>query len=470
MKHTAALHLERCGEPIYVQLYMELKKRIESGELSDSQKLPPIRKMAKSLNINNVTVINAYKLLERNGYAYSRAGSGVYVMARRAGNIQVDQKYDMYLKSQMADRADAIDFAKSSPDPKLFPVSDFKAILNEVLDRDLGYAFEYTEVKGYKPLRECILDMLCRNGIKCRIEDIQIISGAQQGIDIVAKAMVDYNDIIITERPTYTGAIAVFKSRGADIIDIPITQEGIDCFKLESVLKEQSPKFIYVMSSFQNPTGFSYSEETKERLIYLAGKYDFYIIEDDYLSDLYYFEKPKLLKQYDKNDRVILIKSFSKIFMPGMRIGFLIVPPKLQSRVAAAKQLSDISTSGLIQRAFDIYIRNNLLDRHIKSIRQKYYERYNTAIQYIDGSIKKFDYYKPGGGVHLWIKLPEGLSSNMLYSECLMKNVIISPGSTFFINRPEHGYIRLSFASTGPMDIKRGLDIISDAIEKLSGE
>lgn len=458
-------------EPMYVQLYMELKRRIEEGKLPDSQKLPPIRKMSECLKVNPVTVINAYKLLERNGYAYSRVGSGIYVLGKRAGNAgMLNQEYGGYMKADISAGANTINFANSSPDPELFPIDDFKFILNMVLDRDGGRAFEYTEVKGYSPLRECISGIMNKNGISCSTDDIQVISGAQQGIDIVAKAMVDYGDIIITERPTYTGAIAVFKSRGADIIDIPINAGGIDMDKLEEALKKGRPKFVYVMTSFQNPTGFSYSDDAKKSLINLADKYDFYIIEDDYLSELYYTKnKPTLIKQYDDSNRVILIKSFSKLFMPGMRIGFLIVPPKLQYRISAAKHLSDISTSGLIQRAFDMYIRNNLLDRHIEYIRQKYCQRYNAIIEGINSFIKGASYCRPEGGIHVWIKLPFNVSSNMLYSECMMENVVISPGSSFYINDPDDGYIRLSFASLGLRDIKNGLTKIGGIVERLTG-
>lgn len=461
------------GEPMYIQLYKMFKNMIENGHYTNSEKLPPIRKVSEQLGINNSTVVNAYKLLENNGYAYSRTGSGTYVLSKKTVNEKdINKKFEFSLnitdKSEIKVRNDSINFSSSTPDPALFPIAGFKDVLNEVLDRDGGQAFGYTEIKGYRPLRECISNYMNRFNVECGIESIQIISGAQQGIDIIAKVLIDYGDIIITEKPTYTGAIAVFKSRGAKIIDIPIGTRGIDINELECRLKEIQPKFIYVMTNFQNPTGFSYSQKTMERLLFLAEKYNFYIIEDDYLLELNYKdEKRILLKSLDTSDRVIYIKSFSKIFMPGVRLGFIIVPRRMADRVLAAKHLSDISTSGFMQRVFDLYIRKNMFDDHIGNIKHRYYERYKIITENLDSSIKDVSYYKPEGGIHLWLRLRDTMSSNVLYSQCLLHNIIISPGTAFFIDETDSPYFRLSYVSTEIDTIKKGINELSHIINDL---
>lgn len=473
MKDNISIQLNReSKEPMYMQLYMALKGLIESGGLIDGERLPSIRSLSRKFQINNVTVVNAYRLLENSGYAYSKSGSGTYVIGKALKNEHSSkQEKSIRIFNEEADRKGCINFAESSPDPELFPVQDFKDVLNKILERDGGSAFGYTEVKGYPPLRQCICHMMHKYNVKCGMDDILIVSGAQQGIDIIAKAMIDYRDIIITERPTYTGAIAVFKSRGAAIFDIPINRYGLDTALLEDRLKFIHPKFIYVMPNYQNPTGFSYSENNMNKLLYLAEKYDFYIIEDDYLSDLYYDNKqPQLLKSYDTSGRVILIKSFSKIFMPGMRIGFMIMPDVLRQRIEAAKHLSDISTSGFIQRIFEMYIRENMIDRHIINIRQKYKLRYDAIISSINRHISGVRYYRPEGGIHLWLRLPEGLSSNMLYSQCIESNILISPGASFYLDKNDSDYIRLNFASTPVDEIERGIEILGGIIYKLSGQ
>lgn len=457
------------NDPIYMQLYAILKNMIESGKIKDGERLPSIRSFSKQLGINNVTVVNAYRLLINSGYAFTKTGSGTYANAKCPSKNE--QKSSIPVFNEPLSKENSISFADSSPDPRLFPVQDFKKLFNFVMERDGGSAFGYTEPKGYKPLRECLCNMVKNYNVNCDAGDIVVISGAQQGIDIIAKAMIDYGDVIITERPTYTGAIAVFKSRGAAIYDIPINQYGIDLDILEQKLKYIQPKFIYVMSNYQNPTGYSYSKSTACELIKLSEKYGFYIIEDDYLSDLYYCNhKPSLIKSYDYCDRVILVKSFSKIFMPGMRIGFMVVPKKLLQRIAAAKRLTDISTSGFIQRVFELYINENMLDSHMEFIRQKYKIRYEAINECIAKSIKGAEYYTPAGGMHIWVKLPSCMSSNMLYSECLMENLVISPGSSFYIDKADSDYIRLSFASTDTDEIQKGMDILKKAVYKLTRE
>lgn len=474
MEYGIAIQLHKdSNDPLYVQLYKSLKLMIENGEVINGEKLPPIRKMAEVLDVNNSTVVNAYKLLENNGYAYSRVGSGTFICSKsknRSGRVSHEFEYykrEGEEKSSLIS-SPLVDFTNSTPDPSLFPVSDFKKLLDYVLDRDGGDAFGYTEVKGYKPLRECLSVYMREGGIYSEAEDIYITSGAQQGIDIISKVLVDFGDVIITEKPTYTGAIAVFKSRGAKIADIPLNENGIDIFELENTLHELKPKFIYLMTNFQNPTGFSYSKETMERLLYLAEMYNFFIIEDDYLSELYYSEeKPLTLKSMDQNDRVIYIKSFSKTFMPGARLGFLVVPKKLQDRVLSVKYFSDISSSGFMQRVFDLFIRSNMFEDYISHIREEYKKRYFIITDCIDRNIPGISYFKPNGGIHLWIKLNDNLSSNIVCSECLTNGALISPGSVFFVDSPDSQYFRLNYASLSIDDILKGISIVGNVIQKV---
>jgi DNA-binding transcriptional MocR family regulator len=471
LKISVPIQLEKSSqEPLYMQLYREFKTMVEKGILKQGEKLPPIRKMAEYLGVNNSTVISAYNLLESSGYAYSRTGSGTYVMSRSQGTGRPSGEGESSIEGigEIRARRDAVNFADSSPDPGLLNVEGFKHIIDEVLDRDGGEAFGYTDIRGYRPLRERMAEYMENSGVFCGPDSIQVISGAQQGIDIIAKVLIDYGDLIMTERPTYAGAIAVFKSRGARIADIAIGENGMDMEELEDRLKEEKPKFIYITSNFQNPTGYSYSRAVRERLLLLAQRDDFYIIEDDYLSELYYSgERPASLKSMDTFDRVVYIKSFSKVFLPGMRLGFLVVPEKVRNRVAAAKQLSDISTSGFLQRVFELYIRKNMLEGHLKNVRDNYSERYRVITGLLDSSLGEVEYYKSGGGIHLWLRLPAGMSSNMLYSQGLMENVIISPGSSFFMNEMDSRYFRLSYASAGVENIIKGIGILGDIIRDL---
>ncbi|KPU45008.1 2-aminoadipate transaminase [Oxobacter pfennigii] len=458
-------------EAMYLQLYKKLKSLIENSALTDNYRLPSIRKMGQHLNVNNSTVINAYKLLEANGYAYSREGSGIYVInkGKTISNIENNRtEFNINPSAIVSKPSPTLDFSSSTPDGGIFPTSWFKEVVNEVLDRDGGQAFGYTESLGYAPLRQIIAQYMNDEGIRCTEDNIQIISGAQQGIDIISRVMIDYGDIIITERPTYTGAIALFKSRGANMIDIPISDRGIDIDELIKVLKITQPKFIYMMSNFQNPTGYSYDFKTKENLLQLAEKYDFFIIEDDYLSELYFGQqKAVTLKSMDTYDRCIFIKSFSKIFMPGIRLGFLIVPSKLREKTLAVKHFTDISSSGFMQRVFDLFIRKDMFINHINMMRAIFKERYEVITEILDKNTDILSYFKPEGGMHLWLKLNKELSSNILYSYSLKGGLIISPGSIFYTDKLHSEYFRLSYASTDIDKIQKGVNVLIKNINEI---
>lgn len=189
-------------------------------------------------------------------------------------------------------------------------------------------------------------------------DDIIVVSGAQQGIDIASKSILNINDNVIVEKPTYVGALSIFKWRKVNIFEVPIKEDGIDLKAFEKILQKNEIRCFYTMSYFQNPTGVSYSIEKKKRILDLAEIYDFYIIEDDYLSELIYESSLEYMpfKWLDKYDRVIYIKSFSKIFLPGIRLGYLVAPEVFNEVLQSSKHNTDITTSSLMQRALDMYI------------------------------------------------------------------------------------------------------------------
>ncbi len=458
---------------LYLQLFESIKNIIIKDQIEPNSKLPPIRQLASFLDVNNSTVVNAYNLLEKEGYVYKKVGSGTYVFPKQNENLvdevllhkyPIDETLAWLDGEQIKARKNMISFASATPTSDLFPVKDFKALLNEVLDRDRGDVFEYHESQGYYPLRKSLVDYLYEYGIQANPENIQIISGAQQGIDIISKAFVEYNDTILVESPTYTGAIATFKSRGAKIVPVPILKDGIDLRLFEESIQIYKPKLLYLMPNFQNPTGYSYTKEKKLKVIELAKKYDLLIIEDDYLSDLNFYNSDcSSLESLDKNDTVIYIKSFSKIFMPGLRLGFLVIPTKYCYQILTAKHASDISTSGLIQRVFDLYLKKGIWKKRIEYMKSIYKERFDI----MQDSLKKYmlketiEHVFPKGGLNFWFGLPEGYSSNQLYNKAAQENVLILPGSIFFPSRKYSRYFRLSIAALEPNEIELGIQKLS---------
>ncbi|TCO79367.1 MocR-like pyridoxine biosynthesis transcription factor PdxR [Marinisporobacter balticus] len=462
---------------LYMQLFQKIRQLIMDGKLKEKDKLPPIRQLANMLGVNTSTIVNAYGLLEKEGFVYKKIGSGTFVSERHDNDLSdiLLQKYPLDEDIRLMDRGqiqikeNMISFASATPTTDLFPVEDFKILLNEVLDRDKGDAFGYQESQGYFPLREALVNYLAQSNIQTKTENIQIISGAQQGIDVISKAFVDYNDTIIVESPTYTGAIGTFKSRGAKIVSVPILKDGIDIELLEESIKLYKPKLVYLMPNFQNPTGYSYSREKKMKIIELAKKYNLLIVEDDYLSDLsFYRDDHATLKSIDEIGSVIYIKSFSKIFMPGLRLGFLVLPKKIHHKILAAKHTSDISTSGLNQRVFDLYLKKGIWKNHIQYMEKIYKERFDIMKKCIEKYFTQtgIDYSFPQGGLNFWFSLPEGYDANKLYVEAAKNNILILPGSIFFTCQNESRCFRLSIASVYPKDIEIGIRKLSQVIEK----
>lgn len=467
------IEIDRESErPLYIQLYEQLKKYITEGILAEDCKLPTIRSFAEYLDVNNVTIVNAYKLLEDNKLVYKKVGSGTFAMPLKDDlnlendAVMVSDEMELDIEEGVSD--DTINLSTASPDPRLFPVRDFRRVLNEVLERDGGKAFMYHESMGYKPLRESIAQYLPAYGIKVSSEDIHIISGAQQGIDIISRVLLTNGDYVFVESPTYNGAIAVFRSRGAKIVEIPLQPDGPDMRELEKRLKLIKPKFIYVMPNFQNPTGCTYSERKRKYLLLLCRKYGVMVVEDDFMSDLSYIEEGvRPLKGLDDEDRVAYIKSFSKIFMPGLRVGFLIIPSSIKEKVMNMKHITDISTSGLMQRVLDLYLRGGIWDKHLEYMKREYSLRYFEAVRAVKKYLRGASFTQPYGGLNLWIKLPEGVESEELFVRCKDRNVIFTPGTVFLKGSQGMQYMRLSFASAGPDQITEGISVIGQVMEEI---
>lgn len=458
--------------PLYIQLYENIKNKIENKEFQEGEKLPSIRSLAKKLQVNNITIVNAYKLLEQEGYVYSIKGSGTYT---RTINYDMeipyieDEDVELMIGGIMPISRSSINFASVSPSPDIFPMEEFKDALIEVLDRDKGSAFLYPEINGYEPFRESISLFLKENyNMNIHKDEVQIISGGQQGIDIISKTLISPGDLIFLENPTYSGATQSFRSRGARIVGIEMEEGGMDLGILKSYLRKSSPKFLYMMTNYQSPTTYSYSLEKREELIQLSKKYNFYIIEDDFMTDLNYSGERRLpLKSMDDSDKVIYIKSFSKSFMPGVRMGFMTVPKELFKEVLRVKHTTDISSSGFLQRALDLFLRKGYWNKHIENINRAYGEKYRIMVGELE-RLKKYgiNFSQPQGGLSIWVKLPASIDSMELYNECEENNLALVPGRIFFLDDGlDSNYIRLSFSSVSQEEIIEGVKIIESCIK-----
>jgi DNA-binding transcriptional MocR family regulator len=464
------LNLSRKSKtPLYLQVYRSLKQKILKNDLKENTRLPAVRTLADENSLNPSTVVKAYEKLKEEKLIYKKVGSGSYVSS--AKEIKINEDYDDYVNdkidSTQMNVKNNINFASATPSHDLFPVEDFKNAINQVLDRDGGKAFDYQNTQGYIPLRKHISDFLKSKNIVSSFNDIQIVSGAQQAIDIISKIFINEGDNIAIENPSYSGALASFKERKAKIHNFNITQNGIDLDGLEKFLQKNKINFLYCMPNFQNPTGVIMSLEDKKRLIDMSVKYDFFIVEDDCISELNYFnEDVTSLKSLDNNNKVIYIKSYSKIFMPGLRLGFMIFPKSLSAKIISTKYSSDISTSGLNQRAFDLYLKNGDYEKHIYKINLLFKKRFIQTKKIIERYSDYFEMiFMPKGGVYFWLRLKNNNFDNFIY-KCRTNGVSLLPEKYFNIeNKNVNKFFRLSFSDTSLEQINKGFEIMKNIID-----
>ena len=454
--------------PKYVQVANFIKNLIDKRKIKEGDKLSTIRDLSKKLGVNNVTIVSAYNKLKEEGYAYQKVGSGSYAKRKEvASNFR--REYSNTLKKiSMEDLTDVVDFTGETTAEVLFPIDDLKHIINEVLERDGANALLSDNRNGYNNLIYTINKVFW--DYKLNNEDIIIVSGAQQGIDIASKGILNINDNIIVEKPTYVGALSVFKWRKVNLFEVSIEDDGINLDKFEKILQKNEIRCFYTMSYFQNPTGISYSLEKKKRILDLAEIYDFYIIEDDYLSELIYESSLEYIpfKWLDKNDRVIYIKSFSKIFLPGIRLGYLVAPTIFRETLQNSKHNTDITTSSLMQRALELYISDNKWKKNIKNLNDEYIKRYQFMKEILDKDFKDILTYKdPKGGLNFYINLKEGFIMNTkeLFIRLRKNNVYITPGVMFFTSQNDgQDSFRISFYQTDKDKIQKGMRILREEL------
>lgn len=453
--------------PKYIQIADYLKKLIDNKKIKDGEKLPTIRDLSNNLNVNKVTIVNAYNKLKADGYAYQKVGSGTYAK-RKEITSAFNRKYSKIFKSlKQEDLEKIIDFTGETNSEIYFPIEDFKDVINKVLDRDGANALIIKESLGYENLRKTINKSFWNNELD--LNNILIVSGAQQGIDIASKAIVNINDNVIVEKPTYGGAISVFKWRRANIFEIELEEDGVNLEAFEEILKKNRISCFYTMSYFHNPTGVSYSLEKKLKLLELANKYDFYIIEDDYLSELIFNEniKHEPFKSLDKYERVIYIKSFSKVFLPGIRLGYMITPSSFNESIQSSKINTDIATSSLMQRALELYISEGFWKKHIDYQQRLYKEKYQFMKELIDKELNdKVAYIDPKGGLYFYLEIKnKNITSKELFIKLKRNNVYITPGIIFFKDSISGDYyFRISFSQVSKDKMIKGIELIKEEL------
>jgi GntR family transcriptional regulator/MocR family aminotransferase len=475
--------------PLYQQIGAYLKKAITSGNLAAETRLPAYRQLAQDLGVNRTTIENAYAMLEADGLVFSRMGSGTYVLPQNsvipkdntemtlplwqlgfqsADAISRSDKVDDML--QAAGHPHPISFAGGISDTRQFPTEEFRKILQTVMKRDQIAALEYGEPNGYGPLREGITQILASQGLQTNADSVLITAGSQQAIFLVSQVLLKPNDIILVENPTYSVALDLFRALGFQMVGIPMDAQGMQVEKLEKLLQQHHPKLIYTIPNFHNPTGTSLSSARRRQLIVLAERYNVPILEDDFVGDLRYegHAQPSL-KALDPGGQVIYVGTFSKMLMPGLRVGFIVANGPVYDSLLNFKRLSDLASSTLIQRALDAYVTVGRYQTYLHRSSQAFRKRRDAMVAAIRKHLPasaSFDV--PTGGLFIWLRLPEGIFADELLPAACKQGISFVPGNFFFIDQTNgREWMRLNFASQPAEDIEEGMKRLGGVIRQM---
>jgi GntR family transcriptional regulator/MocR family aminotransferase len=476
--------------PLYQQIETYLRQGILSGSLAANTRLPASRQLARDLGINRITVENAYAGLETDGLIYSRMGSGTYVLPPDPLLVITKDKpgtpwplWQQSLEMQdgssktkpskeprkMIRHPQLISFASGIGDAHLFPAEDFRKVLQTVMRRDGIAALDYGEPNGHAPLRETITHILASQGLHTRAENVLVTAGSQQALSLVSQLLLKPGDVILVESPTYSGALELFRALGFKVVGVPVDRQGMQVEVLEKLLQQHHPKLIYTIPTFHNPTGTCLSTSRRIELIVLADRYNIPILEDDFVGDLRYEGRSQpALKALDPGGRVIYVSTFSKILMPGLRVGFLVAEGPIYQQLVDFKRVNDLATSTLIQRALEVYVTVGRYQSYLRRSCQTFRKRRDAMLSALERYLpSEINLDPPHGGLFVWLQLPEKASSDELRDRAWEEGVDISPGNNFFPDQTGgDNWLRLNFVVQAPEKIEEGIKRLGRAMKR----
>ncbi len=494
LTHPLSILLDRDSEePIYRQLIRHVRAQIESGTLPAGTRLPASRDLARQLNISRISVVNAYAELRAEGYLSAHAGRGTFVSGGResiesptsmmpstarpngqhAEMIGANNYPDRSLRElmRMARRPGVINFSTGAPPTEFFPVSHLREAINAVIDRDGSEALAYEVPEGYAPLRASVRDYVSALGIRCSSEHVLITGGTQQGIDLVVQSLLSEGDLVITETPTYLGMLDIARTRRVRAFGVGMDDDGIRLDMLENVILEHHPRLIYVMPSFQNPTGRVMPLHRRRQLLNLAHEYHVPILEDAVYQEFRFEgETYPPLKALDEHGIVIHVSGFTKNLIPGLRIGYVISDGIHHERLVRVKQAADISTPGLNQRALHWMLEHGVLALQMERNMRELKRRRDVALAAARRSLPPGSKWeKPHGGMYLWVELPKtGPTVAELYIQAVQTGVAYALGNLFYTNGSGSHHMRINFGAHKPVDIEEGFKRLGRAWRELA--
>jgi DNA-binding transcriptional MocR family regulator len=482
------------GVPLYLQIKDRIVGLIEEGTLRPADRLPATRDLSRDLGVNRNTVVKAYEELEVEGKVRSGVGQGTFVaefargvpkprQAEPAARADFEGLWSQSCRIHEGADSNRLLFqvthlhesgvtalSSSLPDKALFPMREFRNCAYYALHKYGADLLDLGSSQGFVPFLDYLPKYLLRHGLEVRPEDLIVTSGIQQGIDLVARALINPGDTVITEEFTYPWAITVFRAFGADVAGIPMDHSGMKVEVLERVLARRQPKLIYTIPTFHNPTGTTMTLERRRRLLDLAATHKIPILEDHYANDLRLDGAQLLpLAALDRSGWVIGVGSLSKVLFHGLRLGWIITPLEgLRRRIVAFKQASDLQTSYLVQGIILEFVLRGYLEKYLKRRLAQLRSRRDAVRKALQDYLPEPAWwYEVEGGVCYWLNLPPTLRADEVLIETRKKGVVFAPKHLFAVNPSPNDALRVGFTDLPEDRARAGIRVIGQVVRKL---
>lgn len=434
-----------------------INTQIDNGRLKPGNRLPSIREICERFACSKSTAIRAYVELEKRHVIYSIPKSGYYILDNR--NTETVKKM-----------SEDINFRTIAPDMEVLPYPEFQHCIDQAIDIYKESLFGYSNPRGIHSLRSVIAKQLQDYQVFTYPDNIFVVSGSQQAINYLSHMPFPNGKVnVLVDQPTYPGIINALRINNITAIGIERTAAGIDFSELERLFCNGNIKFYFTMARFHNPTGHSFTIEERKRIVYLAQKYDVYIVEDDFLADLETDSKSDPLFSYDTNSRVIYVKSYSKVLLPGLRLGVVVLPKLLVNSFIDYKRWDDICTSVLSQGALEIYIKSGMFANHAKKITPYYRQKMkvmNDIIQ--DYTAEDITSSIPGTGVFVLLDIKGSISADSLIHNLQSRNIYVPDIRKCYLpSFKKENLLRLSTCLVDYDKMHKGVPVVFEEIRKL---
>ncbi len=390
--------------------------------------------------------------------------------SRIAGNMKRSAIREML---KLTRQPDIISFAGGLPSPESFPVDDLREIMVKVLEEHGAEALQYGTTEGDMHLRELLLERMRREGVQTGTENLVVSTASQQGLDLIGKIFLDPGDVVICGSPSYLGGISAFSAYGARLVGIPFDDQGMRMDELYSVLKEMKEigrrvKFIYLIPDFQNPAGITMPGSRRKRILELAEEFDLLVLEDSPYREIRFEGTPQpMMKALDTQERVITLGTFSKIFVPGFRLGWVIAHKSIIEKFVMAKQSADLCTPLLLQKVAAAYLESGHFEKNLKRTVNLYREKRDLMLEGFRRHMPEgVTWTQPEGGLFLFMSLPSYMNAEKLLRKAIVHKVAFVAGNVFFPDNGGKNTIRINFSYATKEENREGVERLAEVIRE----